>query len=114
MLCERLTQSLVRALRQGPERKKPWTPVSSIDLLLNVKKKPLSRINGERKKRKVSSVGPSGKWERGQINECLTCIVCLSPFKPMMMPRLFSLGVAWNCIQIVKIIPANLPKVKGT
>jgi hypothetical protein len=103
---------LVAISAQGSGGKKPWTPACGLVRLFDVKKKPLSRINGERKKR-MSGAGPSGKWERGEVSTDRVCIVCLSPFKPMMISRLFKDWLLWNCVQIVKIIPANLPKVKA-
>ena len=143
-----MEQSPARPCIQGPGRKKPLTPVLSPVWLLNLKKKPLPRINGERKKGNTCGAGPSGKWERGNVREFLTCITCRSPFKPMMVVRLFKIAVTacmlsrggstslcwpahpWKicayksqkrslplyqeCIQIVKIIPAILPKVKDT
>lgn len=96
---------------QGSGKKKPCTLACGPVRLFDVKKKPLSRINGERKK-SMSGAGLSGKWERGEVNVDHACIVCLSPCKPMMIVRLFKDWLIWNCVQIDKIIHANLPKVK--
>lgn len=88
-----LAQSSASACNQGPGRNKPWFLVCGLVRLLDVKKKPLPRINGERKKERLSGAGPSGKWERGYVSEYLICIDCLAPFKPMMITRLFNLSI---------------------
>lgn len=111
LCCQWKAQKLAGVLSQGSGRKKPWTLSCCLVRLVDVKKKPLPRINGERKKR-MSGAGPSGKWERGDACKARTSIFCLSPCKPMIISRLFKVVVTWTCVQIVKIIPVNLPKVK--
>lgn len=53
MLHQTMAQSSPQAGDHGPGRKKPLTTVGRAVCTLNVKKKPLSRINGERKKGKL-------------------------------------------------------------
>ncbi len=59
-----MTQRSPHVETQGPGRKEPWNMAARRVRALDLKKKPLSRINGERMNRKSWMIGPSWKRER--------------------------------------------------